>query len=201
MARQKRSFNRPLPKRDLEKIYVIATEGKKTEKIYFDVFNGEKYRKNIQVKVLPTGKGSSSPLAVFKRLKEYASKVSLKKKDELWVVIDVPEWTEEQLQFVFDQCLKEKYFLAASYPSFEIWLVLHQQKLKKLSNVADCKRELTRILGKEYEKGDYDPTKLLEYVENAIRHAKDLHTDQKEKWPISVGSHVYLLVSKLTEVK
>jgi hypothetical protein len=190
MAKQRRSFNRPLPKRDLEKIYIIATEGEKTD-----------YRKKIHIKVLPTRKGSSSPQAVVKRLKEYANEASLKAKDELWVVIDVPEWTEEQLQSVFDTCLKEKYFLAASYPSFEIWLVLHQENPKTPSDVISCECELTRILGKKYEKGDYDPTKLLPYVRDAIRHGKRLHTDQAEKWPRSVGSHVYLLVSKLTETK
>jgi hypothetical protein len=46
-------FRRPAPTRPRRKVFVIATEGEKTEKIYFSVFKGDEYRKNLAIEVLP----------------------------------------------------------------------------------------------------------------------------------------------------
>ncbi len=198
MSNRNRSFKRPSQKRELEKIYVVATEGEKTEKIYFEFFNGVEYRKKIQVKVLPTKSGKSSPQAVVKRLQKYAIQTRLKPKDELWVVIDDDGRPKEQLQVVANECnKKENYFLAISNPCFELWLLLHQENPKTPYKADICEQELTRLLGKKYNKSNYDLSKLIPYIGNAIRHAKRLHVDQTEEIPSSVGTHVYLLVEKL----
>ena len=197
MSKGKRSLKRPSPKRELEKVYVVATEGEKTEKIYFEFFNGVEYRKKIQVKVLPTKKGKSSPKAVIKRLQDYAQKTRLKPKDEFWVVIDDDERPKEQLQAVANECKqKDNYFLAISNPCFELWLILHQENPKTPDNVHLCEQELTRLLGQKYNKSDYDLRKLIPHIETAIRHAKRLDT---EEIPSSVGTRVYLLVEKLSQ--
>lgn len=194
---QKRSFQRPKPSRNLRKVYVIATEGERTETLYFQCFQGNPYRQNINVKLLPTRKGRSSPKSVLKRLQTYAKDAQIQPGDELWLVIDVPEWTPADLQAVCQVCQKAGYSLAASNPSFELWLLLHQDNPRTPSTVRECEGELTRLLGKPYDKSNYDPHRLLPKVDSAIAHAKRLHTDEAEPWPSSVGTHVYKLVAKL----
>lgn len=194
----KRSFHRPPPNRNLRKVYVVATEGESTETLYFQYFKGNPYRQNLTIKLLPTRKGQSAPKSVLKRLQEYAKKASLKPQDELWVVIDVPEWTIADLQVVYQACQQEGYCLAASNPSFELWLLLHQANPRTPSTVSQCETELSRLLGKPYDKSNYDPRRLLPEVDSAIAHAQRLHTDPAEPWPQQVGTHVYRLVAKLT---
>jgi hypothetical protein len=106
----KRSFRRPPPNRNLRKVYVIATEGKCTEPLYFQCFQGNP---------------------------------------------------------------------------------------RTPSTVSECERELTRLLGKPYDKSNYDPHRLLPKVDHAIAHAQRLHTDDAEPWPPSVGTQVYKLVAHL----
>ncbi|MDC0834608.1 RloB family protein [Geitlerinema sp. CS-897] len=195
--KSKRSFSRPKPSRDLRKVYFIATEGEKTEAIYFDCFKGNPYRQNVIVRVLPTRKGRSSPTSVLNRLQEKIKKTQLKPGDELWLIVDVPEWEKSELQQVYQVCQKQGYFLGASNPSFELWLLLHQRNPRTPATVKECESELTRLLGKRYEKSNYDAQKLLAYVKEAIAHGKRLHTDEQEFCPQQVGTHVYRLVEKL----
>jgi hypothetical protein len=196
MAKQ-RSFQRPRPTRSPRKVYVIATEGEKTEKVYFECFQDGLCRKNIQVKILATRKGQSAPKSVLKRLQNYASEARLRPSDELWLIIDVPEWSTTDLQAVYDACQKAGYYLGASNPSFELWLLLHQNNPRTPATVNQCEKALTRLLGKPYDKSDYDPQPLLPYVDDAIAHAQRLHTDYNEPWPQQVGTHVYRLVAQL----
>lgn len=194
---KKDSFQRPRPRRNLRKVYVIATEGKKTEVIYFQCFQGNTYRQNITVKLLPTRKGGSAPKRVLKRLQNYAKQARLEADDELWLIIDAPEWPTVDLHTVYQACQKEGYFLGASNPSFELWLLLHQQNPRTPPTASQCEAELTRLLKKPYDKSHYDPKLLLPYVGDAISHAQRLHTDPNEPWPQQVGTHVYCLVTKL----
>lgn len=177
---------------------MIATEGEKTEIIYFQCFQGNPYRQNITVKLLPTRKGDSAPKRVLKRLQKYAKQARLKPDDELWLIIDVPEWPLADLQTVYQACQQEGYFLGASNPSFELWLLLHQRNPRTPPTEGQCEAELTRLLKKPYDKSNYDPRLLLPHVDDAISHARRLHTDSTEPWPQQVGTHVYCLVAKLT---
>ena len=197
MARP-RSFQRPRPTRNPRKVYVIATEGAQTEAIYFQCFQGNPYRQNITVKLLPTRKGDSAPRRVLKRLQDHAKQARLRPEDELWLIIDVPEWTTADLQAVHEACQREGYALGASNPSFELWLLLHQSNPPAPPTVSQCSAALTRLLGKPYDKSNYDPHTLLPRVADAIAHAQRLHTDPAEPWPQQVGTHVYRLVAKLT---
>ena len=168
----KRSFHRPSPSRNLRKVYVVATEGECTEPLYFQCFQGNPYRQNLNIKLLP--------------------------QDELWLVIDVPEWTIADLQVVYQACQQEGYCLAASNPSFELWLLLHQANPRTPSTVSQCETELSRLFEKPYNKSNYDPHRLLPEIDSAIANARRLHTDPAEPWPQQVGTHVYRLVSQLT---
>jgi hypothetical protein len=198
MPKRPRTFKRPPPTRDRRKVYVVATEGKKTEEIYFEIFNGDPFRQNVRVKVLPTGKGDSSPTGVINRLNNYVHQYGLTATDELWLVIDTDSWGEDKLQAIHHECQRKGYSLAVSNPCFELWLVLHQQNPRRPPTLKECERELTRLLG-AYQKSSYDTKKLIPNIRRAIEYARSMHEEPSELWPGRTGTHVYILVEKLIE--
>jgi hypothetical protein len=50
-------------------LFIVATEGEKTEKIYFSVFRSSR----LKVRLLPTLDGKSSPNSVLERISEFQS--------------------------------------------------------------------------------------------------------------------------------
>ena len=71
-TRRRRPLNRNIPHPRDTRLVIIATEGEKTEKSYFESRLFMSLR--IQIKVLETRSGRSSPNHVLNRLKEFARK-------------------------------------------------------------------------------------------------------------------------------
>lgn len=68
------------------KLFIIATEGRHTERQYFHIFHSTK----IKVEVLSTGEDCrSAPQYVLDRLNEFKDRYDLGTEDELWLVTDV----------------------------------------------------------------------------------------------------------------
>lgn len=187
--------------RETKKKYIIATEGEKTEDIYFSKFKEQNFRKNVFIKILPTKKdGDSAPEKVLKRVKKYAKDNLIdEKRDECWLVIDYDSWGDKKLNVIHKECQKSSYHLAVSNPCFELWLNLHQDNPKTPSKCSDCENELNKLLLGNYSKNDFDVDKLLKKLDKAIAKAKQLHKNKAEPFPKQVGTHVYLLVEKLNE--
>lgn len=95
----RRKFQRKLGNRRYKKIFVIATEGAKTEPHYFSLFQrrGDIF---VNIKCLP-GDTRSSPEKVMARMKKYLIENDLRQEDEAWLVVDKDRWTEEQLQKLY----------------------------------------------------------------------------------------------------
>ena len=126
MARERRSFKRPSKFRDA-RLFVIATEGARTE---VDYFSGLRLRLNnsrVHLEVLERQEaGESSPAHVIQMLNDFAE-YELLRDDELWLVIDRDgrSWKTQMFAGVARACQQKGYFLAASNPCFELWLLLH----------------------------------------------------------------------------
>lgn len=191
-------FERRRQIRERRKLFIVATEGKRTEQIYFNEFSGDKFRKNVQVRVLPTNKGDSAPKSVLDRVRRYIRDVGVEAGDELWVVVDVDSWGARTLDELYREGRQINCNVAVSNPCFELWLVLHQENLRTPLVAKECERELVRLLG-DYDKADYDVGQLISHVHNAIRHAQRLDNDPTLPWPRTVGTRVYKLVEKLVE--
>lgn len=117
--------------------------------------------------------------------------------DELWIVIDVDKWGENKLDELCKQCEREGFHIAASNPCFELWLVLHQPNPRVPPSAQECTIELTRMLGRKYDKADYKVSVLIAHVNTAVQHARRLDNDSGDPWPHQPGTHVYKLVEKL----
>ncbi|HEV2523771.1 MAG TPA: RloB family protein, partial [Gammaproteobacteria bacterium] len=122
----------------------------------------------------------------------------LKETDEAWLVVDMDQWSIEQIGqlFAWSQ-LKENYGLALSNPMFEFWLLLHFEDGNKVTSANECSERLKRHLP-EYKKGIDIRKFTVEAIHNAIRRAKQRDNPPCTDWPKTMGvTTVYRLVEKL----
>lgn len=191
-SRRKRPLDRTIPHLRDTRLFIVATEGEKTEKQYFEMFRSSK----IQVKVIPTESGQSSPDYVLKRLVQYCQDFQIGKDDELWFVSDVDRWRDEKLSQICQMASQKGFEVAISNPCFEVWLILHFVELPthfdKCSQVVDFLRNQLGGYSKNIQPDRFHP-----YIPDAVERAKRLHTNPGERWPTQTGSHVYKLVEKL----
>lgn len=193
MAKKRRRFDRRPPQLDYRKLFLIATEGKETEKLYFEMFSSQ--HATIRVKLLPS-KHRTSPPQVLDRAKSYVENERLRKGDEIWLVIDRDQWTIDQLEAVFAGCQILGFHLAVSNPKFEYWLLLHFEDGGGVNSSRACSEKLRNHLP-DYHKGHLEVYKIAPRIPDAIRRAEEKNRPPCNKWPHSNGSTVYLLVDKL----
>ncbi|MEA3523146.1 MAG: RloB family protein, partial [Campylobacterota bacterium] len=194
-SRRKRPIDRrskPTPNRDAS-LFIIATEGRKTEKQYFSMFGN----RGCQVKVITNEDNKSAPAHILEQLKRFKKEYQLKEDDELWLMVDVDRWGDKNLATVVSQAGQKKFQLAVSNPCFEVWLYLHHDDLDHQPiNARQMKQKLKNLLG-GYNSSNLDPTKFTEHIEDAITRAKALDTNREERWPSKTGTHVYKVVENI----
>lgn len=193
-ARLKRPLNRKTHLRDAN-LLIIATEGERTEKQYFEnIFGCRNHR--IRVMVLESKKGTSAPKYVLARLKEYKREISLIKGDEFWVVTDTDRWPAAQLQKVAQECRQCSFGLAVSCPCFEVWLLLHftdvTPDMENLSS-SGIKDRLRIQLG-GYNPAKLDTGRFMPLYVDAMSRAIQLDINPRAAWPERIGTHVYKVV-------
>jgi len=191
----RRQFQRKLGDRRYRKMFVIATEGAKTEPQYFSIFQ---HTPNtvVKIKCLP-GNTQSSPQRVLARMNKFLQEKGLRKEDEAWLVVDKDSWTEQQLnELYFWSQSRGNYGLAVSNPQFEIWLLFHFEAGKGVTSAHRCLDMLKRYLP-GYKKGSKLDRITMEQVSSAIYRAKQRDNPPCSDWPRSTGTTVYRLVEKL----
>lgn len=193
MSNRRRQFQRLLGQRRYRKLFILAVEGEKTEPQYFAIFNDQ--QSVIKIECL-CKKYRSSPDKVLKRIKNHLKKVSLKKTDEAWVVVDKDQWTDEQLTRLHKWSQeKENFGFALSNPNFEYWILLHFEDGKSISKSRDCSDRLKKHL-QDYD-GGIDARKITtEMITAAIQRARQRDNPPCTDWPKGIGTTVYKLVEK-----
>ena len=199
MPQKRRKFIRPSGKLRYRKLFVIAAEGVKTERQYFDIFNNQ--HSVIHVNCLKS-KNESSPPLVLKRMKKYLTEEGLKKTDQLWeawLVVDKDQWTDEQLTLLHNWSISQSnYGFALSNPQFEYWLLLHFEDGTGIGSSRECFDRLNRYLP-NYDK-NIDIRKITPaMIDEAVRRARDRDVPPCEDWPRATGTTVYRLVERILE--
>jgi hypothetical protein len=179
------------------KLFVIATEGKDTEKQYFEMFGSRK----VKVEILATGDDNkSAPEYVLERLDKFKDRYGFSEDDELWLVLDVDRWVKKnQLIAVCPQARQKGYQLAISNPCFEIWLCLHFRDLHPEDKT--CKHFEARLkadLG-GYNKSNLDVSAYKPNVKSAIERSQSLDLNLNEYWTSQLGTRVYKLVERILQ--
>lgn len=219
MGRERREFKRSSFNRDVNKLLIIATEGQKTEKEYFEGLISRKshlYTK-IYVEVLEKLNSNSSPSSVIRMLDSFKKEFLLREGDELWMVIDRDKqsWKIAEISEVATLVNQKNYNMAMSNPAFEVWLLLHVKDITRysageLQELFENRRlrrhrtrldsELVEICG-SYNKYSPNLDHFLPSVETAILRAEALIRDPNERWPDYFGTHVYKIVKKLIQIE
>jgi len=179
------------------KLFVIATEGKDTEKQYFEMFGNRK----VKVEILSTGDDNkSAPQYVLERLDKFKDLYDFNEEDEFWLVLDIDRWIKkDQLIAVCPQAKQKGYQLAISNPCFEIWLCLHFGDLHPEDKT--CKHfgaRLKAVLG-GYSKSNLNVSAYKSNVNNAIARSRSLDLKPNEYWTSQLGTHVYKLVERILQ--
>lgn len=202
------------------RLIVIASEGKDTERIYFEALAKEYTNPRVHVHILGRSEAeqnNSSPEHVLKQLNYYKEQYELEADDELWLVVDKDRWTVAMLSRVATECSQElAMHMALSNPCFELWLLLHiedapsltpeEQMLwmenRRKSKNADpyLKVRLRQKMG-SYHESSYDALSLIVHVEDAIERARALDKNPTDRWPQTLGSRVYLLAESVMNRK
>ena len=205
----KRDFKRKSGLRDA-RLIIIAAEGEKTEKIYFEGLKEHYKNPRVHVEVLEHLLAGSEPEKIILALDHFRSEYNLRKGyDELWLVTDVDRW-REKLAFVAQQCLQKQYHLAVSNPAFEIWLLLHIRDLasypaevlaeflenRKTGDRTRVSLELLNLLG-SYNKANLDMIYFAPRAQAAILNGRAVDQNPELRWPNRPGSRVYLLAEKI----
>jgi hypothetical protein len=196
LTRRTKLLDRTVDLRDAS-LCVIATEGEKTEKQYFAIFQNPK----VRVKMLPTEEDHlSAPGHVLDRLDRFKQEHDLNaQQDTLWLMVDVDHHRAKELSAVCQEALQKGFQLAVSNPCFELWLLLHH--IEAIAEDKDCEtveKRLRAHLG-GYNKINLQIEQFRLFIAEAIRRAKALHQDSAERWPASTGTHVYKVVETLMD--
>ncbi|MGL6120994.1 MAG: RloB family protein [Fusobacteriaceae bacterium] len=203
--------------REPKKVFLLAYEGRHTERKYFsglsDEYKNKKLVNFIKVNIFEkSDQDLSNPKKILDELNEKKEKDGFLE-DEIYLVVDrdADSFTEEQFEAVKTGCVENSYQLILSNPSFELWLLFHF--IENLSNndkdeiKADktiLERKLQKCL-KEFKnlRSDSFNKKILfkhysDKVEHAIKIAKENEYDL-EKLKDTIGTNAFILVENIIE--
>jgi len=176
-------------------LIIIATEGKETENQYFEIFHSTR----VQIKIMPTDNGKSSPNHVFERLNEYKKEFELGPSDQLWLMVDTDRWPVRSLSEIAAESHRKSFQMAVSNPCFELWLYLHCADIgpgQVFIRCDDVEQELRIILG-GYNSSNINIDSFFPHIREAARRARVLDTNPQERWPSNTGTHVYRVVEEI----
>jgi hypothetical protein len=175
-------------------MFIIATEGAKTEPQYFGIFNSSNAVVHVHCLKCKT---ASSPPQVLARMHAHLREEGLKPGDEAWLVVDKDQWTDQQLAELFQWSQgRINYGFAVSNPKFEFWLLLHFEEGNGIATSRECSERLARHLP-NFAKRTVEVDKLVDGVSDAIRRARMKDNPPCNDWPRNTGTTVYRLVASL----
>lgn len=152
----------------------------------------------VQLRVLPTPSGDSSPEYVLGRLVRFREEYELEDGDQLWLMVDVDRWGDGKLAHVSRESKSRGFGLAISHPCFESWLLFHyQEQVPNLSQCCDIEALLRSAAGGTYNKRRLDLDALFPLTSIAASRARQADLSPEAPWPQAAGSHVYRLVESL----
>lgn len=182
------------------KLFAIVCEGSKREPSYFNVFRYlsskiavdviEEIVSDEEIRAVQSKK--SSPKWLLDRALIYIEKEGLNDEDDLWFVMDVDKWPEEQLRDIALHCEENpNWHIVLSNPCFEIWLYFHKKADLSKSTAKSSQEFKTEIA--TLEKGGYHPYAFIPQLTEAIKNAKVVDTNPHHFMPGFKETKVYQL--------
>lgn len=180
-------------------LFVIATEGTKTEPSYFAPFDEID---RIKVRLLKHNATASAPSHILERAKRYITEEGLDAKygDSLWCVTDVDKWPIEMIKELGCFCLNTpNCHIAVSNPCFEIWLLYH--KMSDLTEIDCSKSHNVKVALSQLTPGGFFSLDYIKLMETAIVNAKaqDSNPGEQHYLPELRETKVYTLGEALMQ--
>ncbi|MBN1755322.1 RloB domain-containing protein [bacterium] len=204
MELPRRKFTRKTGFRDA-KLIVVASEGEQPERNYFDALRKKYSKPNLHLEFQRERDLSlSAPRYVLEELNSFRRKYSLNKNDELWMIIDKDNWTDNELNYISRCCIQKNYNYAISNPCFELWLLLHitdvdQELITSINNTSSkcriVKNKLNNYLA-DHGVSINDCEYFITIINEAIHRAQSLE-DSSNRWPQGIGTQIHHLIERL----
>ncbi len=204
--------------RDEEKVrdvakFVIAVEGAKAERLYFERFQSPR----LYIKTLhPEGvaDGASDPLQTLQRLNTYIAEneEDFLPGDSFWLVCDRDEWEASKFHQVMDTAKSSrfKHETILSNPCFELWLHLHyaeypEHRRTRLieSPLKERPKQMKQDLHEASEGRGLDQCSVADFgsrLQAAIKRARELDESPENPIPDCPSTRLYLLAERLLEL-
>lgn len=203
--------------REPKKVFLLACEGRHTERKYFSGLSDDLKNKNlvnyIEVSIFEkSDQDLSNPKKILEELNIKKEKDGFEA-DEIYLVVDrdADSFTEEQFEDVKNGCSENGYQLILSNPNFELWLLFHfieslsnedKEEIEADKTVIEIKlqkflKESQNLRAKSFNK------KILfkhykERVQHAIKIARENEYDLENLKNI-IGTNAFILVEDIIE--
>lgn len=193
--KRNRGYKKGEPYRDA-RLFVIACEGEKREKEYFERLGHGSQRLKIQVLAPDKSESRSAPKWILDRLVYFIEKegINTTAGDIVWIVMDVDSWPVPQLYELSKICQREDWGFALSNPCFEIWLFMHVDDISKAT--AHTCQELKYEIGQIF-KGGYHVEKFVGLAQVAVKRANEMPDDKASPIPAVKATRVHLPVAEI----
>jgi len=191
-------------KRRIKKKIYIFTNGQIAEPEYFKALRDYLEAGNIIVRSMAGKSPDGLVEATIRQMKILQRKSKLRTGDGIWLVFDVDDFATQNPQ-KFEQAMEraEKFHLNLAYSNrcFELWFLLHFQKVQTEITPESYNQKLKKLFATEtsfsYSKNDcnYDRLfdSLISLLPEAKKHAEAIYTKDISKNPSTV---VHLLVQE-----
>lgn len=196
MARERKNYK-------TRNTFYIITNGKATEKNYFDLI--KKYKSIYDVKVVFN---NGDVYSLIKFATKYTCDAN-----QVWCVFDIDNSFEEgRLEQAVKLAKKNNIELAYSNIAFETWLLFHFENYTRKMDANQCIEELDKILvdlhASKYEKNNKELLKkfFVPEIKTAVNNAKinyqnhvlkNRNLAQDEFWKCNPCSRVFKLIEAL----
>lgn len=177
----------------LKKLIHLVMEGTRTEPQYFSIFRSDEY----VLKFHKNRRNETSPKGLVKRAESVEKEDGLSKADQIWIVSDKDNWTNEHFKILEIWERKPQHNHALSNPSFEYWLLLHFEDTG-VSSQDDCLNRLKKYL-QGYDKNLDIKVFTPELIKKAVLRAKKRNDNADGNCFDYQGSTVYKLVEILLD--
>lgn len=138
----------------------------------------------------------SSPKGVLDRAMKYIEANVLEAEDQLWFVIDVDRWKEQQIRELADHCKQEENWnIVISNPCFEVWLYFHKRKRKFKPTPNECKAWKQKV--DTLQSGGYYYLDFLLLIQDAIVNAGSADSSPDHFFPKPSETKVYQLAQAI----
>jgi hypothetical protein len=175
-----------------DRLFIVACEDTYAPKQYFGFFEIPR----VQIHVVPTEDGRSSPQHVLERLLmiEHADY------DERWLLLDIDHRSAgphvANLAQTLSEARRQKVNAAICNPCFELWLLLHHKSEEELSEFYECgvvEAMLREVLG-GYNKRKLKPHQFdRQSVAEACARARRLNATAPWSVPEGYAAQVHRL--------